>query len=79
MTDAFKKPGRAEAEAHRITEFSDGDLREYIHRGLTERWLSGVVRRLNRLEQRPMCAAASWFPSERITKKNNPVAIARAS
>jgi hypothetical protein len=53
MTDAFKKPGRAKAEAHRITEFSDGDLREYIHRGLTERWLSGVVRRLNRLEQRP--------------------------
>jgi hypothetical protein len=53
MTDAFKEPGRAEAEAHRITESSDAELREYIHRGITERWLSGVVRRLNRLEQRP--------------------------
>ena len=53
MTDDFKKPGRAEAEAHLIKESSDAELREYIHRGLTERWLSGVVRRLNRLEQRP--------------------------
>ena len=38
MTDAFKKPGRAEAEAHRITEFADADLREYIHRGLSMRY-----------------------------------------
>jgi hypothetical protein len=53
MTDAFNKPGRAQAEAHRITESSDPELREYIHRGIKERWLSGVVRRLNRLEQRP--------------------------
>ena len=53
MTDAFKEPDRAEAEAHRITESSDAELREYIHRGITKRWLSGVVRRLNRLEQRP--------------------------
>jgi hypothetical protein len=52
MTD-LKEPSRAEAEAQLITEFSDADLREYIHRGKTERWLSGVVRRLNRLEQRP--------------------------
>jgi hypothetical protein len=53
MMDAFKEPSRAEAEAHRITESSDVELRNYIHRGITERWLSGVVGRLNRLEQRP--------------------------
>jgi hypothetical protein len=52
MMDAFKQPGRAEAEAHRITESSDSELREYMHRGLKQRWLHGVVRRLNRLEQR---------------------------
>jgi hypothetical protein len=51
MTDP-KEPSRAEAEAHRITQSSDAELREYIHRGITERWLSRVVRRLNRLEQR---------------------------
>ena len=75
MTD-LKEPGRAEAEAQRITESSDAELREYIHRGLTERWLSGVVRRLNRLEQRPATTnLARWaFPGERITKKNNPAA-----
>jgi hypothetical protein len=53
MTDAFEDPGRAEAEAHRITVSSDAESREYIHRGITVRWLSGVVRRLNRLEQHP--------------------------
>jgi hypothetical protein len=49
----LKERGRAEAEAHLITESSEAELREYIHRDLMERWLSGVVRSLNRLEQRP--------------------------
>ena len=53
MTDAFKKPDRAETEARRITESSNAEVREYFHRGIKERWLSGVVYRLNRLEQRP--------------------------
>jgi hypothetical protein len=51
MTDAFKEPDRAEAEAHRITESSNAEVHEYFHRGIKERWLSGVVH--NRLEQRP--------------------------
>jgi hypothetical protein len=75
MMDALKEPSRAEAEAHRITESSDVELRNYIHRGITERWLSGVVGRLNRLEQRPatrkprpMRSAPSWFPGERIKR-----------
>ena len=53
MTDAFKKPDRAETEARRITESSNAEVREYFHRGIKERSLYGVVRRLNRLEQRP--------------------------
>jgi hypothetical protein len=53
MMDAFKKPDRAEAEARQITESSDAEVREYFHRGIKERWLSGVVHRLNRLERRP--------------------------
>ena len=70
MTDAFKEPGRVEAEAHRIIEFSDADLREYIHRGLMERWLSGVVRRLNRLEQRP---ATRTFAQSALQRLGFPV------
>jgi hypothetical protein len=53
MAEISKKLDRAEAEAHRITESSDAELREYIYRGMKERWLFDVVRRLNRLEQRP--------------------------
>jgi hypothetical protein len=53
MTDAIKKPDPAEAEARQITESSDAEVREYFHRGIKERWLSGVVRRLNRLERTP--------------------------
>jgi hypothetical protein len=57
----LKESSRAEVEAHRIAESSDAEVREYIHRGITERWLSGVVRSLNRLEQRPAtCNLARW-------------------
>jgi hypothetical protein len=57
-------------EAHRITESSDAELREYIHRGITERWLSGVVRRLNRLEQR---AATRNFAQWALRRLSFPV------
>ena len=34
MRETFKGPGRAHAEAHRITVSSDAELHEYIHRGI---------------------------------------------
>jgi hypothetical protein len=46
---ASRPQGRCATEQ----ESSDAELREYIYRGMKERWLFDVVRRLNTLEQRP--------------------------
>ena len=42
-----------EREAAAISRASEQEVRDYVRRGIMERWLSGVVHCLNWLEGRP--------------------------
>jgi len=42
-----------ERDAEAISRASDQEVRDYVRRGMMERWLSGMVHCLNWLEGRP--------------------------
>ena len=63
-----------ESEAEAISRASDQDVRDYVRRGIMERWLSRLVHSLNWLEGRagdarpcPTGSAATRFPYDRMT------------
>jgi hypothetical protein len=65
-----------EREAEAIACASDQEVRDYVRRGIMERWLSSVVHCLNWLENRPATRDLArralrrlGFPSIRMTLK----------
>ena len=56
----------AESETHRIANLSEEEARQFVDRGLRERWLSKVIRCLNQLERKPATATIARRALERL-------------
>jgi hypothetical protein len=53
ITRPEKLQAAPELETTKIAQASDEEARNFVSRAMRERWLSTVVRCLNRLEQKP--------------------------